>query len=361
MDIFGILTMVGGLALFLYGMNAMGDGLAKLSGGRLERILERLTSNRIKALLLGALVTAVIQSSSATTVMVVGFVNSGIMQLKQAVGIIMGANIGTTITSWLLSLTGIQGDNIWIKLLKPSSFSPILAVIGIILTMFAKNDDKKKEFDSRETAMFNELDKIVENQIPALDTGFKDEIYYQVGEIYLNYYKCSEGKLDDTYIKNRNEEAAQRFAKISETYDAAVLRYTKGICSISNVEKMFSKAETGFSDNENTISEENKIEAWDSMAEAVSAEERYANKVNLYLIVGDIVYGQREEFRVISDEDKKNEIIEFCQSAVSYLNDEANVENVKSSSIESINMKRDKAKTYYEGIYEALAQKEMEG
>lgn len=145
MDIFGILTMVGGLALFLYGMNAMGDGLAKLSGGRLERILERLTSNRIKALLLGALVTAVIQSSSATTVMVVGFVNSGIMQLKQAVGIIMGANIGTTITSWLLSLTGIQGDNIWIKLLKPSSFSPILAVIGIILTMFAKNDDKKKD------------------------------------------------------------------------------------------------------------------------------------------------------------------------------------------------------------------------
>ena len=100
MDIFGILTMVGGLALFLYGMNAMGDGLAKLSGGRLERILERLTSNRIKALLLGALVTAVIQSSSATTVMVVGFVNSGIMQLKQAVGIIMGANIGTTSTSW---------------------------------------------------------------------------------------------------------------------------------------------------------------------------------------------------------------------------------------------------------------------
>lgn len=145
MDIFGILTMVGGLALFLYGMNAMGDGLAKLSGGRLERILERLTSNKIKALLLGALVTAVIQSSSATTVMVVGFVNSGIMQLKQAVGIIMGANIGTTITSWLLSLTGIQGDNIWIKLLKPSSFSPILAVIGIILTMFAKNDDKKKD------------------------------------------------------------------------------------------------------------------------------------------------------------------------------------------------------------------------
>ena len=145
MDIFGILTMIGGLALFLYGMNAMGDGLAKLSGGQLERILERLTSNRIKALLLGALVTAVIQSSSATTVMVVGFVNSGIMQLQQAVGIIMGANVGTTITSWLLSLTGIQGDNVWIKLLKPSSFSPILAAIGIILTMVAKNDNKKRD------------------------------------------------------------------------------------------------------------------------------------------------------------------------------------------------------------------------
>ena len=110
MDIFGVLTMIGGLALFLYGMDAMGDGLAKLSGGKLEILLEKLTSTRLYALLLGALVTAVIQSSSATTVMVVGFVNSGIMQLSRAVGIIMGANIGTTITSWLLSLTGISGS-----------------------------------------------------------------------------------------------------------------------------------------------------------------------------------------------------------------------------------------------------------
>ena len=104
MDIFGVLTGIGGLALFLYGMNVMGDSLAKLSGGKMESILERLTSTKIKAILLGALVTAVIQSSSATTVMVVGFVNSGIMQLGQAVGIIMGANVGTTITSWLLSM-----------------------------------------------------------------------------------------------------------------------------------------------------------------------------------------------------------------------------------------------------------------
>ena len=100
MDLFSILTLIGGLALFLYGMNAMGDGLAKVSGGKLEKILENLTSNPIKAVLLGAGVTAVIQSSSATTVMVVGFVNSGIMKLSQAVGVIMGANIGTTITSW---------------------------------------------------------------------------------------------------------------------------------------------------------------------------------------------------------------------------------------------------------------------
>ncbi len=148
MDIFGVLTGVGGLALFLYGMNIMGDSLSKLSGGKMESILERLTSTRIRAVLLGALVTAVIQSSSATTVMVVGFVNSGIMQLSQAVGIIMGANVGTTVTSWLLSLTGISGDNILITLLKPSSFSPVLAVIGVILTMTAHNSGRKKDVGS---------------------------------------------------------------------------------------------------------------------------------------------------------------------------------------------------------------------
>ena len=145
MDIFGVLTMIGGLAMFLYGMNAMGDGLAKLSGGKLEQILEKLTSKRIMAVLLGVVVTAIIQSSSATTVMVVGFVNSGIMQLSQAVGIIMGANIGTTVTSWLLSLTGIQGSSLFIQLLKPSSFSPVLAAVGIILTMTAKDNNKKKD------------------------------------------------------------------------------------------------------------------------------------------------------------------------------------------------------------------------
>ena len=143
MDFFGLLAMLGGLALFLYGMDTMGKGLEKLSGGRLEQILEKLTSNPIKAVLLGAGVTAVIQSSSATTVMVVGFVNSGIMKLSQAVGIIMGANIGTTVTSWILSLTGIESGNFFVRLFKPSSFSPILALIGVILLLFSKKEKKK--------------------------------------------------------------------------------------------------------------------------------------------------------------------------------------------------------------------------
>lgn len=143
MSFFDILAMVGGLALFLYGMNTMGDGLAKLSGGKLEKILEKLTKKRIMAVLLGAGVTAVIQSSSATTVMVVGFVNSGIMKLKQAIGIIMGANIGTTITSWILSLTGLEGESFFVKMLKPSSFTPILALIGIAFLLFSKKEKKK--------------------------------------------------------------------------------------------------------------------------------------------------------------------------------------------------------------------------
>ncbi|MBO5208609.1 MAG: Na/Pi cotransporter family protein [Lachnospiraceae bacterium] len=143
MDFFGVLTMVGGLALFLYGMQVLGDGLSKVSGGRLEQILEKLTNNKLKAVLLGAGVTAVIQSSSATTVMVVGFVNSGIMKLSQAIGIIMGANIGTTATSWILSLSGIESGNFFIKLLKPSSFSPILALIGVAILLFSKKEKKK--------------------------------------------------------------------------------------------------------------------------------------------------------------------------------------------------------------------------
>lgn len=144
MDIFNVLSLIGGLALFLYGMTEMGNGLEKVSGSKLKSILERLTSSRIKGVLLGAGVTSVIQSSSATTVMVVGLVNSGIIKLSQAIGVIMGANIGTTITAWLLSLTGIQSNNIIVSLFKPSSFTPILAIVGIVFIMFS-NSEKKKD------------------------------------------------------------------------------------------------------------------------------------------------------------------------------------------------------------------------
>ena len=143
MDIFSVIAFLGGLAFFLYGMSMLGDGLSRASGGKMEKILEKLTSSRIKAVLLGAGVTAVIQSSSATTVMVVGFVNAGIMKLNQAVGLIMGANIGTTATSWILSLTGIEGNNFFLNMLKPTSFAPILAIIGAFILMFAKSEKKK--------------------------------------------------------------------------------------------------------------------------------------------------------------------------------------------------------------------------
>lgn len=144
MTIFNVLTMLGGLALFLFGMNTMGDSLKEIGGGKLAGILERMTNTRLKGVLLGTIVTAVIQSSGAVTVMVVGFVNSGIMELSQVIGIVMGAHVGTTVTAWLLSLAGIEGGgSILLSLLKPSSFAPILAFIGIVLVMFFKNDKKK--------------------------------------------------------------------------------------------------------------------------------------------------------------------------------------------------------------------------
>lgn len=144
MDIFSILSLIGGLALFLYGMELMGDSLKKLAGGKLESILAKLTSTRFKGFLLGLIVTAIIQSSSATTVMLVGFVNSGIMKLGQTISIIMGANIGTTITAWLLSTADIGDSATFIlKLFKPDSFTSILAGIGLLMTMMAKSDKNK--------------------------------------------------------------------------------------------------------------------------------------------------------------------------------------------------------------------------
>ena len=143
MSIFNVFTLFGGLAMFLYGMDVMGKALEKQAGSKLHSILEKLTASPIKGFALGLVVTAIIQSSSATTVMVVGFVNSGFMTLRQAIGIIMGANVGTTVTAWILSLSGIQGDSFFMTLMKPSSFSPILAFIGIVLYMFVKSDKKK--------------------------------------------------------------------------------------------------------------------------------------------------------------------------------------------------------------------------
>ncbi|MDR0889059.1 MAG: Na/Pi cotransporter family protein [Oscillospiraceae bacterium] len=142
-DIFSILTLIGGLAFFLYGMSTMSAGLEKMVGSKLDGVLSRMTSNRFLGLLLGLVITAVIQSSSAVTVMLVGLVNSGIMKFSQSISVIIGSNIGTTVTAWILSLSGIEGDNVFVKLLKPESFTPILALIGIIFISFLKNRKKK--------------------------------------------------------------------------------------------------------------------------------------------------------------------------------------------------------------------------
>lgn len=143
MNLFDVLTLIGGLSLFLFGMNLMGQALERRAGNRLRGILEKMTTNRLAGFLTGLGITAIIQSSSATTVMVVGFVNSGFMTLRQAINVIMGANVGTTVTSWILSLSGISGDNFWIQLLKPTSFTPILALIGTIFLMFGNRSEKK--------------------------------------------------------------------------------------------------------------------------------------------------------------------------------------------------------------------------
>ncbi|MCD7774264.1 MAG: Na/Pi symporter, partial [Clostridiales bacterium] len=143
MDAYSYISMIGGLALFLYGMNVLSAGLEKSAGGKMEQTLKKLTSNRLKALILGAGVTALIQSSSAMTVMLVGLVNSGIMQLSQAISITMGSNVGTTITAWLLSLTGISSDNFFVNMLKPVNFSPLVALVGVILLMFGKRQKQK--------------------------------------------------------------------------------------------------------------------------------------------------------------------------------------------------------------------------
>ena len=143
MDIYSVFQICGGLAFFLFGMHIMSDNLEKVAGGKLQSILKKMTSNPVKSLVLGAVITIAIQSSSALTVMLVGLVNSGIMELGQTVGVIMGSNVGTTLTAWILSLSGIESKNIFISLLKPENFSPIIALIGVILIMAGKSEKKK--------------------------------------------------------------------------------------------------------------------------------------------------------------------------------------------------------------------------
>ena len=143
MDFFMIVSLLGGLALFLYGMSMLGSGLEKLSGGRLEQTLEKLTNNVFKGVLLGALVTGAIQSSSATTVIVVGLVNARILKLRQAIGIIMGANIGTTVTAHILRLSDLSSDNFFLMLLKPTTLAPVVGIIGILMVMVGKKQKYK--------------------------------------------------------------------------------------------------------------------------------------------------------------------------------------------------------------------------
>lgn len=222
------------------------------------------------------------------------------------------------------------------------------------------SEEQKAEYNKKETEMFNQLDKIISNNVTDLDNEYKNSICFQAGELYMNFYMFSEGKLDDNVIKNRNEEAALRFKKVSDSYDEKSVKFKNRICAISDVNKAFKKSSSGLSDNGSSITEEDLITYWDTMVGAVNEETDYMRKVNLYLIVGDIVYGQRTQYATISDEQKKDEISSFCQEAVRYLKDDSNKKNVESSSEASINEKRVKAENYYSNIYQQLTKKTME-
>ena len=155
MSIFNLISMIGGLTFFLYGMNVMSSSLEKMAGGKLEEMLRKMTANPMLSLALGAAITIAVQSSSAVTVMLVGLVNSGIMALSQTVGVIMGANIGTTITAWLLSLVSVSGSGIFMQMLKPTSFTPILALVGTVLIMMAKSEKKKEKKEKKKLNLKN--------------------------------------------------------------------------------------------------------------------------------------------------------------------------------------------------------------
>ena len=222
-------------------------------------------------------------------------------------------------------------------------------------------EQEKEKYNQTENEMFNQLDKIInESDVEKLDEEYRNDIYFRAGDLYMDYYMFSEGKMDDNVIKSRNEEAALRYKKVTDNYDKKNVQFKNRICEISKVIKAFKKSSSGLSDNGSSITEEDLVKYWNEMVKAIDEEDSYMRKVNLYLIVGDIVYEQRTQYSTISDNDVRNQIEEYCIDAYGYLKNDANKKNVDSSSEESINEKRVKAETYFSNIYQQIAKKTME-
>lgn len=222
-------------------------------------------------------------------------------------------------------------------------------------------EQEKEKYNQTENEMFNQLDKIInESDVEKLDEEYRNDIYFRAGDLYMDYYMFSEGKMDDNVIKSRNEEAALRYKKVTDNYDKKNVQFKNRICEISKVIKAFKKSSSGLSDNGSSITEEDLVKYWNEMVKAIDEEDSYMRKVNLYLIVGDIVYEQRTQYSTISDNNVQNQIEEYCISAYEYLKNDTNKKNVDSSSEESINEKRVKAETYFSNIYQQIAKKTME-
>ena len=205
--------MIGGLSLFLFGMNIMGEALERAAGNSLRSLLGKLTTSRMLGFLTGLAVTAVIQSSSANTVMVVGFVNSGLLTLGQAINVIMGANVGTTATAWILSLSGIEGDNLFVQLLKPTSFTPVLALLGIVYYMFIK-DGKKKDIDDLKEQMRTRHILRLQQGICSIETGFIWSDLLNSLERTSDHCSNIAGCILDLHNHNMNTHEAIRSAKL---------------------------------------------------------------------------------------------------------------------------------------------------
>lgn len=220
--------------------------------------------------------------------------------------------------------------------------------------------EEQIQYDDKCTQMFTQLDKVLDSDVTKLDETYKDSIYFQAGDLYMNYYEFVKGRGDDTAIKHRNEEAALQYKKVSNNYNEKSVAFKNRICNISEIINSFKKASSGLSDNGSSITEEDLIEHWDTMVGAVNEENDYKRKVNLYLIVGDIVYEQRSQYAAITNDDKKQEMLTFCQEAVAYLKGGVNRKNVEASFEDSIRNKEEKSVEYFKNIYEQIAKKSME-